>query len=173
MEKINKEKQEIEQEYDKIIKSNDGPDKILSSIENLISRDNTNQIILSKYMSLLDNLNNQNFKEKLDDYTFFLSKEDMKLYNIEKESSIQLFISLYEYLEGYNNGMDIDGNIDFFQNLKSINLDEILINNYVSYDNNRELFINSLYKIVILSIYENINNLIINKNEINDNDYRN
>lgn len=169
MEKIKQSQKDINLEFNEILKTEKDEKNILKGIEKLLSKDNTNPHILLKYLLLKLKCNEKDFPVFLEKYSYFLPKEILKSnfnnYNIKKKSSIEFFQILYEKIEHYSKGMDINYRIDFYLNFKTIPLDKEFINNYVSYDNNPELYLGLLYNETIGLINSKIEDLKFNKRE--------
>ena len=166
MEKIKKNQKDIYLEFKEILKKESNEKNIFKSIEKIISKDNTNINIILKYLILKSKYDKNNFVFYLDKYSYFLPKKVLKSYfseyNIKKISSFEMFELLYEKIEHYYKDMDINYRINFYNNLKTIPLDKEYINNYVSYENNPELYLNILYNETINWIKEKIINFKIN-----------
>ena len=163
MEKIKEKKKEIEEEYNDLLKNKDiNEENLLKGVERLFNKDKTNTKILLKYLTLKLNENEKELPSLLQQYSCFLSKEEISTSNFDKyvdkkKSSIELFISFFEYIEKCNIS-NIEERIDFYHGIMmNENLEKGNINNYVSFDNS-ELYIFTLYKKVLFNIIERIEN---------------
>jgi len=172
MEKIKEKRKEIEKEFNELLENKDiNGEKLLKAVEKLYNKDQTNTKILLKYLTLKSNENKKELPSLLQKYSFFLSKEEIPLSNLDKyvnkkKSSMELFISFFEYIEKCNIS-NIAERIDFYHGIMmNENLEKGNINNYVSFENS-ELYIFTLYQKVIFNIIEKIETFSYKENEEN------
>lgn len=85
MEKIKEKRKEIEKEFNELLENKDiNGEKLLKAVEKLYNKDQTNTKILLKYLTLKSNENKKELPSLLQKYSFFLSKEEISLSNLDK-----------------------------------------------------------------------------------------
>ena len=177
MNKIRENQNEINQQYIHDFELDDSDENNLVKIEQFLEKDNTNASIILTYLKLKKKLKKINLKREVEQYSYFLNKDiinkTFSLYYIKKNSSIDLFFSFYNKILKFTRGMSPQNRINYVENLVVIEdrsyIDYKMINNYVSYNNNKELYIYLLVNNIKESIKNQIKNFKFNKiDEKND-----
>ena len=90
------------------------------NIQKALSYDNTNEIILKEYLSILKKTNFEQFKKEMEKYYYFISADIYMKITGEKKgfTSIDLLLQQFDKFKNY----EISGNIDY-QNENEIILD--------------------------------------------------
>lgn len=137
----------------------------LKTVEKIISRDNAHPMIVKTYLTLLNKFNKKEFSEKIDEYKYFLTREDLinEFPGTEKGklSSSEMFYNFYEKITNYSYQKNPNDNVPFFRELMSIipKFEEDKVKGFIDYNSNKELAILILVLKIKGGIYKNINKI--------------
>ena len=156
MNKIREEQKQINENCIQDFQLEETDEEDLLKINEYLLKDNTNDNMIITYLDLKKKKNETDFKEEVKRYSYFLNKDIVNKkygqYYTKRYSSIELFFAFYEKILNFSNKMTVQQKIEYFENLIIVKdtFDYKMINNYVSFDNNKELYIFlQLYNIVL------------------------
>ena len=134
----------------------------LTKVENIISRDNTEPIVVQTYLKIINKLNNANLLQNIKKYEFFLSKEwiNKEFGNSYKKelSSSELFYRLFDHITTFSTDMSPQEKLNFYRGIGNIGPDlklKDVIKGFTDYNRNKELS--------IFIIVQNIKQRILNR----------
>jgi len=148
----------------------------LAIVEKIISRDNTDPIVIQTYLKILNKLNNENLLQNIIKYEFFLSKEWIsKEFNntYKKElSSSDLFYRLFDHITTFSTDMNPIEKFNFYRGIGNIGPDlnlKDVIKGFADYSTNKELSIFIIVQNIKKRILNHIDEIEIKKNNYKDN----
>ena len=161
------------QKCEKILKGLNGDNKNeLNEIEDIIRKDNTEEIFILTYLKLIAKFNKDNLETHFDKYIHILSKktinENFPQFNNKKQSSSFLFFNTLNKILKYKNTNIPFQKIDFYKELVYINPKYDNIRGFTNYEKNKELSIFILViriKNGIIKHIKKIGNFIVIKDD--------
>ena len=172
MNKIEEKKIENIQKCEKILKglSEDNKNE-LNEIEDIIRKDNTEEIFILTYLKLIEKFNKNNLETHFEKYAHILSKETINnnfpQFNDKKKPSSVLFSNTLNQIMKYKNTNIPFQKIDYYNELVYINPKYDNIRGFTSYEKNKELAIYILVTRIKNGIIKHIKK-ICNFDVIND-----
>ena len=138
----------------------------LKLVKNYLLKDNTNINIILNNLELSAKLKKDNIKEEIERYSYFLNKETInekfQNYYSKNDSALDIFFSFFQKILKFLPCTDLENRMLFVNNLIQIEdkskIDYKEINNYVSYKNNKELYVYLLIDNIRTSIKDQIRN---------------
>ena len=172
MNKIEEKKIENIQKCEKILKglSEDNKNE-LNEIEDIIRKDNTEEIFILTYLKLIEKFNKNNLETHFEKYAHILSKETINnnfpQFNDKKKPSSVLFSNTLNQIMKYKNTNIPFQKTDYYNELVYINPKYDNIRGFTSYEKNKELAIYILVTRIKNGIIKHIKK-ICNFDVIND-----
>ena len=148
----------------------------LTKIEKIISRDNTDPIVVQTYLKIINKLNNASLLQNIKKYEFFLSKEwiNKEFSNTYKKelSSSDLFYRLFNHITTFSTDMNPLEKLNFYRCIGNIGPDlklKDVIKGFTDYSTNKELSIFIIVQNIKKRILNHIDEIEIKKNNYKDN----
>jgi len=161
--------EEINQKKDYSNKEN------LTKIEKIISRDNTDPIVVQTYLKIINKLNNASLLQNIKKYEFFLSKEwiNKEFSNTYKKelSSSDLFYRLFDHITTFSTDMNPREKLNFYRGIGNIGPDlklKDVIKGFTDYSTNKELSIFIIVQNIKKRILNRIDEMEIKQNNNKD-----
>ena len=173
MNKIKAQKNLNIQKCEKILKElNENNKNDFYEIENIIRKDNTEEIFILTYLKLIEKFNGKNLENEFDRYMHILSKESINKnfpqFNDKKVSSSDLFFNIYNKILNYRKNDDSYKKVQFYKELVYINPKYDNIRGFTDYEKNKELAIYFLViriKVGIIKHIKKIEDFFINNDD--------
>ena len=147
----------------------------LTKIEKIISRDNTDPIVVQTYLKIINKLNNASLLQNIKKYEFFLSKEwiNKEFSNTYKKelSSSDLFYRLFNHITTFSTDMNPLEKLNFYRGIGNIGPDlklKDVIKGFTDYSTNKELSIFIIVQNIKKRILNRIDEMEIKQNNNKD-----
>ena len=117
----------------------------LSEIEDIMRKDNSEQIFILTFLKLIETLNKENLEDQFDKYIHILSKDSINQnfpkFNHKKVSSVKLFSDIFDKILNLKNFDKSLEKVQFYNDLIYIDSKLDNIRGFTNYEKNKELSI--------------------------------
>ena len=172
--KFNSIKNEVNTEYESIIKDN--LDDKINKIANLLKIDNTNENIVFEYLNLmkskLEKSTDDTLKKILLQYECCIEEvkfnQAFQVVKVTKTSYKKRIMQLILLIKEYNSKKELDDKIELLEKIDSQKVEKFENTFPINYNVNLELFFYSLYEILYMQILYFYKNNFVTKNDIEE-----